>query len=161
MTVASAAAWGDRWNLAGARNAGTNTTLMPSAALPSSTSQTTRKRYAVANIPTENDLRTRLNRYGQANWVGRSTTTHAQQLQIAQACVDALDQFDKYEADISDLRQKLKWQQDYSAAQENEVKRAGERKRQWELEPPHCSTCSCEALPAQFLKPPDVPAEGG
>lgn len=52
----------------------------------------------------ENVLRTRLHNYGLANWVGKSTTTPAQQLQIAQACVDALDQFDKYEVEIARQR---------------------------------------------------------
>jgi hypothetical protein len=117
-----------------------------------------------------NALRTSLHRFGQANWVGRSTTTHAQQLQIAQACVDALDQFDKYEAEIERLTNEnaaLKllmygtpenprsyaWLESYVAACENELKRASERRRQ-EMQSPHCSSCSCEPLPP----PPDVQA---
>lgn len=67
-------------------------------------------RLPAAPPPAENDLRLRLHNYGVANWVGRSTTTHAQQLQIAQACVDALDQFDKYEAEIERLdRERAEW----------------------------------------------------
>jgi hypothetical protein len=47
-----------------------------------------------------NALRTRLHHYGLANWVGRSTTTPNDMLRIAQTCVDALDQFDRYETEI-------------------------------------------------------------
>jgi hypothetical protein len=54
-----------------------------------------------------NALRLRLHNFGLANWVGRSTTTHAQMLRVAQACVDALDQFDRYEAEIERLNKKL------------------------------------------------------
>jgi hypothetical protein len=49
--------------------------------------------------------------------------------------------------------ERLDWYRKYVEARDNEVKRAGERKRQWELEPPHCASCSCEPLPAQMLKP--------
>lgn len=51
-----------------------------------------------------NDLRTRLHTYGLANWAGRSTTTMDDMLRIAQACVEALDQFDRYEAELATLQ---------------------------------------------------------
>lgn len=64
-------------------------------------------------------------------------------------------------AEIERLRAANAWLEDYVKACDNEVKRAGERKRQWELEPPHCATCACEPLPAQFLTPPDVGGSSG
>lgn len=53
------------------------------------------------------DLYTRLHNYGLGSWAGKSTTTLGQQLLIAQACVDALDQFDRYEKEISLLKQEI------------------------------------------------------
>src|SRR6185503_1494573 len=61
-----------------------------------------------------------------------------------------------YKQENDTLRERVAWFENYTKACDNEIKRADERKRRWELEPPHCSTCSCEALPAQMLKPPDV-----
>src|SRR3990170_2947579 len=57
----------------------------------------------MSNLPTDevNALRTRLHNHGQANWVGRSTTTPNDMLRIAQTCVDALDQFDRYETEVA------------------------------------------------------------
>lgn len=53
--------------------------------------------------------------------------------------------------DYKELRERNAWLENYVKACDNEVRRAAERKRQWELEPPHCSSCSCGA--------PDVPCE--
>lgn len=46
-------------------------------------------------------------------------------------------------AELDRLRERIAWFENYVKACDNEVERAGERKRQWELEPPHCSSCSC------------------
>lgn len=51
-----------------------------------------------------NSLRTRLSNFGHGNWAGKTTTTLDEQLRVAQACVDALDQFDRYESEIQRLR---------------------------------------------------------
>jgi hypothetical protein len=63
----------------------------------------------MTNLPADelNTLRTRLSNFGHGNWAGKSTTTLDDQLRIAQSCVDALDQFDKYEAAIERLRGEL------------------------------------------------------
>jgi len=47
-------------------------------------------------------LRTRLSNYGHGNWAGKTTTTLDQQLDIAQACVDALDEMDRLERERSE-----------------------------------------------------------
>jgi hypothetical protein len=55
-----------------------------------------------------NALRTRLHEFGLGNWVGRFWTTAVYKLRVAEACVDALDQFDRYETEIERLRGCLK-----------------------------------------------------
>lgn len=51
-----------------------------------------------------NALRTRLHNFGLANWVGKPTTTDDYMLRVAEACVQALDQFDRYEVEIARLK---------------------------------------------------------
>jgi len=145
-----------------------------------------------------NALRTRLHNFGVGHWIDHGNTDkRAQMMQVSEACVAALDQFDKFGAEIARLqefinseffqrvtykqendalRERNAWLSNYVKACDNErdramarlmeveagmdatVEKLRERLKQkalWEQAPPHCSTCSCEPLPAQFLKPAD------
>jgi len=72
----------------------------------------------MSNKSTENDLRMRLHAWGTADWI--KNFSPAIGLQISQACVDALDQFDAF-------RQRIDWLENYVKACDNEIKRAHAR----------------------------------
>jgi hypothetical protein len=50
-----------------------------------------------------NDLRLRLHNYGKGDWARKICTTDYKS-RIADGCIDALDQFDRYESEITQLR---------------------------------------------------------
>jgi hypothetical protein len=50
-----------------------------------------------------NDLRLRLHNYGKGDWARKICTTDYKS-RVADGCIDALDQFDRYESEISQLR---------------------------------------------------------